>query len=199
MAPSPPPSNGSSKRPKSPSADGSPTSHSGKRAKPSSPVTVANPKKASYGLSGLLSNDVSAVESRSSRLSYAPPKDRIMPTVKYRMYVYKDSKEVEVLYLHRKDYYVFGRGEHCDVKVTHGSVSSEHAALQYRQVDYSGKKAEYKGMKVCKPYLISLNSTNGTSLNGDKLEEGRYVEMRDGDVIKLGESTREYVFMRERL
>ena len=52
---------------------------------------------------------------------------------------------------------------------------------------------------MCKPYLISLSSTNRTSLNGDKLEEGRYVEMRDGDVIKLGESTREYVFMRERL
>ena len=36
---------------------------------------------------------------------------------------------------------------------------------------------------------------NGTRLNGGRVEAGRYVELRSGDVLGFGESEREYVVM----
>ena len=43
---------------------------------------------------------------------------------------------------------------------------------------------------VNKPYVIDLESANGTFLNKLKLEERRFVEMREGDLLMLGGSTR---------
>ena len=45
---------------------------------------------------------------------------------------------------------------------------------------------------------MDLGSTNGTILNGVKIDDARYYEMREQDVIKLGESTREYVLLADR-
>jgi smad nuclear-interacting protein 1 len=47
----------------------------------------------------------------------------------------------------------------------------------------------------CRPYIIDLESTNGTSLNGDKIEHSRYIELMEKDVLKFGDSTREYVLL----
>ena len=49
---------------------------------------------------------------------------------------------------------------------------------------------------LCRPYLMDLESTNGTFVNGQRLEPARYVELREKDVIKVGESSREYVLVR---
>lgn len=49
------------------------------------------------------------------------------------------------------------------------------------------------------PYLIDLETSNGTNVNGDRIESGRYYELFVGDVVKFGFSTREYVFMDEGL
>lgn len=48
-----------------------------------------------------------------------------------------------------------------------------------------------------RPYLIDLESTNGTMLNGERIEERRYYEIRSEDMVKFGESTREYVFIKD--
>ena len=45
------------------------------------------------------------------------------------------------------------------------------------------------------PYLMDLESTNGTYLNGERIEGARYYELRHKDVLRFGESTREYVIM----
>ncbi|KAJ9647250.1 hypothetical protein H2199_002237 [Coniosporium tulheliwenetii] len=45
------------------------------------------------------------------------------------------------------------------------------------------------------PYVIDLESSNGTRLNGERVEASRFVELRDGDVLGFGESEREYVVM----
>ena len=73
----------------------------------------------------------------------------------------------------------------------HPSVSGQQAVLQFRWKQESGEFGEKKG-KV-KLYLLDLESSNGTDLNGEKVPGGRYVEVRDGDAIKLGFSEREYV------
>ncbi|KAJ2397174.1 Smad nuclear-interacting protein 1 [Coemansia sp. RSA 2603] len=50
---------------------------------------------------------------------------------------------------------------------------------------------------LCRPYLIDLNSTNGSFLNGERQPPQRFIELRSEDVIRFGFSTREYVILRE--
>jgi smad nuclear-interacting protein 1 len=50
---------------------------------------------------------------------------------------------------------------------------------------------------VVLPYLMDLESTNKTFLNNDPVEGARYYEIREKDVLKFGESLREYVFMKK--
>ena len=50
---------------------------------------------------------------------------------------------------------------------------------------------------VIKPYLMDLESTNKTWLNGKAIEPSRYIEMLEKDVLRFGESTREYVLLSE--
>ena len=50
---------------------------------------------------------------------------------------------------------------------------------------------------VCRPFLMDLQSTNGSFLNGKRLEPYKYYEIREKDVVKFGHSTRDYVFLTE--
>jgi len=52
-------------------------------------------------------------------------------------------------------------------------------------------------MTYIRPYLIDLEATNGTKLNGERIEARRYYEIRTQDMIQFGESTREYVFIKD--
>jgi len=52
-------------------------------------------------------------------------------------------------------------------------------------------------IRIVKPYLIDLESVNGSFINGERLEAARYYELLQADVIKFGHSTREYVIMNE--
>lgn len=52
-------------------------------------------------------------------------------------------------------------------------------------------------MRKVKPYIIDLESINGTHLNGDKIEVARYYELLHQDVLRFGLSSREYVIMNE--
>lgn len=45
---------------------------------------------------------------------------------------------------------------------------------------------------------MDLESTNGTLLNGEKIEPSRYVELLEKDVIKFGLSERDYVVFKVR-
>jgi smad nuclear-interacting protein 1 len=44
---------------------------------------------------------------------------------------------------------------------------------------------------------MDLESTNKTFLNGEPIEPARYYELREKDVLKFGESQREYVVMKK--
>lgn len=46
-----------------------------------------------------------------------------------------------------------------------------------------------------KPFIIDLESTNGTFINGEQIPATRYVELKIKDVITFGQSTREYVLL----
>lgn len=48
-----------------------------------------------------------------------------------------------------------------------------------------------------RPYLIDLDSANGTYINNKKIDSRKYVELLEKDVIKFGFSSREYVLLHE--
>ena len=88
------------------------------------------------------------------------------------------------------------------------SCSMQHCVVQYREkhvvrqlsVEEQTARGVFQAFvqePVVIPYLMDLDSTNGTFLNGDKLEGARYYEIRNKDVVRFGESTREYVFMKK--
>ena len=44
---------------------------------------------------------------------------------------------------------------------------------------------------------MDLDSTNGTKLNGERIESARYYELKHKDIVKFGTSTRDYVVMKD--
>jgi smad nuclear-interacting protein 1 len=89
------------------------------------------------------------------------------------------------------------QAEVADIPLEHPSCSGQHAAIQFRYIaktveDEYGVR-QNKG-KV-KPYVIDLESSNGTELNGEEIAKGRYVELRDKDILRFGASEREYMVM----
>ena len=75
-----------------------------------------------------------------------------------------------------------------DFPTEHPSCSKQHAVLQFRYVE---RRDEWGGRKGgVRPYVIDLESANGTRVNGEAVPESRYVEVRSGDVVRFGESTR---------
>ncbi|KAL4940940.1 SMAD/FHA domain-containing protein [Aspergillus oleicola] len=80
-----------------------------------------------------------------------------------------------------------------DFPLDHPSCSKQHAAIQFRFVEKRNEFGDRIG-KV-KPYAIDLESANGSTVNGDPIPGGRYIELRDKDMLKFGNSSREYVLM----
>jgi smad nuclear-interacting protein 1 len=99
------------------------------------------------------------------------------------------------LHLHRKSAFLVGRDKTvADVLSEHQSCSKQHAVIQFRL--FQKESADGLGYEhEVRPYLLDLESTNGTLLNGSKVESSRYIELREKDMLQFGESTREYVLM----
>ncbi len=53
--------------------------------------------------------------------------------------------------------------------------------------------------RVGRPYVIDLQSANGTFLNGKKIDASRYYELLPKDMLKVGQSSREYVLLHDEL
>jgi smad nuclear-interacting protein 1 len=97
--------------------------------------------------------------------------------------------------VHRKSGYLIGRDKAiADILTEHESCSKQHAVLQYRLFQKPTRDGLGYEQEV-RPYVMDLDSTNGTFLNGKKIESARYVELKVKDVLKFGESTREYVLV----
>ena len=110
------------------------------------------------------------------------------------MYVFKGEDLLDTVPLYQRSCWLMGRDQAvADLHLEHPSISKQHAVLQFR---HSSKRNEYGDrIDVVKPYLIDLESANNTLLNGEKVQPSRFVELRDTDVMSLGDSQREYVMM----
>lgn len=157
--------------------------------------------KPNFGLSGALAKDEKTGNIKNGVvLKYSEPSEAIMPDKRWRLYVYKGKELVETLHLHRQSSYLLGRDQRVvDIPLAHASSSLQHAVIQYREIEK--KVVDDDGFRrkedVVIPYLMDLKSTHKTYLNGQEIEDSRYYELRSMDLLKFGESTREYVFLNE--
>lgn len=180
------------------------------KATPDDAAADDNPNKvkANFGLSGALTSDTQTGNVRNGViLKFTEPQEARIPNTRWRLYVFRrmssesssldpnkkkdDDDLIDTYHISRQSSYLFGR-EHkvADIPVDHPSLSKQHAVLQYRALPSKSKLQ-------CKPYLMDLESTNGTFINGVRLEPARYYELRRGDVITLGASSRQYVLLTE--
>ncbi|EFY86499.1 FHA domain protein SNIP1, putative [Metarhizium acridum CQMa 102] len=156
-------------------------------------------EKPNFGSSGVLaaaSNSVAQADGSSIVLKYhEPPEARKPPTRdQWKLFVFKGGDIVDTIDLSLRSCWLVGREMAVvDLPAEHPSISKQHAVIQFR---YTEKRNEY-GDKIgrVKPYLIDLESANGTVLNDSKVPDSRYLELRDKDLIQFGNSTREYVVM----
>ncbi|KAL7466187.1 hypothetical protein ACHAXS_010627 [Conticribra weissflogii] len=177
-----------------------------------------NKVKADFGLSGALAKDARTGNVVNGvTLKFSEPPEARVPNTRWRLYVFrrqnsqapssvgtsedgkKDDDFIDVDHISRQSAYLFGRDRKvADIPVDHPSLSKQHAVLQFRALQNRNPQ-QTGGCKklLCKPYLMDLESTNGTFINGVRLDSARYYELRRGDVITLGGSSREYVLLTE--
>ncbi|KAJ5708634.1 hypothetical protein N7488_008435 [Penicillium malachiteum] len=142
------------------------------------------------------SNTVQVQGGEGIVLKYHEPPEARKPPPKeaWRLYVFKGEDLLEMVELNERSCWLIGRERAVvDFPLDHPSCSKQHAALQFRFVE---KRNEY-GDRIgkVKPYLIDLESSNGSTVNKESIPAGRYVEVMDKDVMRFGTSTREYVLM----
>ncbi|KAJ3982898.1 SMAD/FHA domain-containing protein [Lentinula detonsa] len=189
------PKRSSRRRSESPHSRHSPRPHS--RSRSGSPLNKGKPN---FGASGLLAAETNTVQSidgkNSSVLKYNEPPEARKPLLGWRLYVFKGDEQVDLLHIQRQSAYLIGRDRLvADIPIEHPSCSKQHAVIQYRLVQ---EKDEFGGSKgVVKPFIIDLESTNGTHVNDDKIPASRYYELKLNDVIKFGTSNREYVLLHD--
>lgn len=155
-------------------------------------------QKPNFKQTGLLAREANTVTVGGTAvvLKYNEPPDARKPPARdeWRLFVFKGQDCLQTIELGSRSCWLIGReAAVADLLVEHPSTSKQHAVLQFR---YTTRVNEYgdKDARV-RPYLIDLESSNGTILNGDQIEPARYVEFMDKDVMKIGHSEREYVLM----
>lgn len=155
-------------------------------------TAVAPTEKPNFGLSGALAKDeLKGNTYKGVVLKFSEPPEARAPNTLWRLYVFKGDEQIETLHVSKQSAYLFGRNaEIADVALLHVSCSSQHAVLQYRALPN-----KETGKLQCQPYLMDLESTNGTFINGVQIDAARYYQLKKGDVFKFGASTREYVLL----
>lgn len=156
-------------------------------------------EKPNFGTTGVLaaaSNSVAQADGSSITLKYHEPAEARKPSPRdqWRLFIFKGGDIVDTIDLGARSCWLVGREVAVvDLPAEHPSISKQHAVIQFR---YTEKRNEF-GDKIgkVKPYLIDLESANGTVLNDEKVPDSRYLELRDKDMMQFGHSTREYVIM----
>ncbi len=156
-------------------------------------------EKPNFGTTGALAAASNAVvQSDGSKIVlkyHEPPEARKPPPRdEWRLFVFKGDEILDTVPLGNRSCWLVGReAAVVDLVAEHPSVSKQHAAIQFRHLE---RRNEY-GDKVgrVRPYLIDLESANGTTLNAKRVPDSRYLELKDKDLVRFGQSSREYVVM----
>lgn len=180
-------------------------------------------EKINWKTTGLLAAETNTVQVGSSNekivLKYNEPPDARKPpaSARWRLYIFKGADALGDVQLSTHSCWLVGReAAVADLLIEHPSSSKQHAVVQFRYVVKQEKEKEMgvddflaefgegtaaggpvKEKGKVRPYLLDLESTNGTYLNGERIGDRRYVELREKDIIKFGLSEREYVLLKE--
>ncbi|KAI8818966.1 SMAD/FHA domain-containing protein [Fimicolochytrium jonesii] len=147
-----------------------------------------------FNVSGALAADQNTF--KGVVLKYSEPPEARKPKERYRLYVFKGKEQIDLLHIHRQSAFLLGRDRVvADIPVDHPSCSKQHAAIQYRQIVETDPLGQVT--RTVKPYIIDLDSANGTFINNSRIPGSRYVELKVGDTIKFGFSSRDYVLLSE--
>ncbi|KOS18179.1 FHA domain-containing protein DDL [Escovopsis weberi] len=164
------------------------------------PKEPAAPKeRPNWGNTGrlaALSNSVAQADGTSIVLKYHEPVEARKPSPRdeWRLFVFKGGEVLDTIALGARSCWLVGReAAVVDLAAEHPSVSKQHAVIQFRHTERRNEFGDRVGR--VRPYLIDLESANGTLLNGGRVPESRYLELRDKDMVQFGQSTREYVIM----
>ncbi|CAL5369749.1 unnamed protein product [Camellia sinensis] len=109
---------------------------------------------------------------------YTIPEWSGTPRHKFFLEVLKEGSIIDQLDVHEKGAYMFGRVDLCDFVLEHQTISRFHADFK-RNAD---------------AYLYDLGSTHGTFVNKNQVKKKVYVQLRVGDVIRFGHSSRLHIF-----
>ena len=150
--------------------------------------------KADFGLSGALAKDEKTGNIVNGVvLKFTEPTDAAKPSQLWRFYVFKGDEIIETLHLHRQSAYLLGRDDRvADLLITHPSCSKQHAVVQFRAQEI---RTPTGSIREIKPYIMDLGSVHKTYLNNKVIDDARYYELRNKDMLKFGSSTREYVLL----
>lgn len=141
--------------------------------------------KPDYNLSGALAKDTNTF--KGVVIKYNEPVEAHKPDQRWFLYPFKGDESLDPIPIYRQSAYLLGKDRHiADIPIDHPSCSKQHAVIQFRKVK-----------NQISPYLIDLESTNKTKLNGENVDSKRYYQLFEKDVVKFGFSTREYVIMNE--
>ncbi|RKP11105.1 SMAD/FHA domain-containing protein [Thamnocephalis sphaerospora] len=155
-------------------------------------------EKPNFGLSGKLAADTNM--HNGVVVKYSEPSEARKPTARWRLYVFKNDDHLDLLHIHRQSAYLLGKDRRiADIPIDHPSCSKQHAVIQFRLMTEQtpvGQVGE-PPKRVIKPFIIDLESTNGTFVNDERIPASRYYELRPKDTLRFGCSTREYVLLRE--
>jgi len=157
---------------------------------------VIEKQKPNFAPTGLLAKESNTVAGTKIVLKYnEPPAARKPPpSQKWQLFVFKGDEVVDEIPLYTRSCWLLGReAAVVDLQVEHPSCSKQHAVVQFR---HSVKRGEFGERRdVVRPYIIDLESANGTQLNGERIKDSRYYEVKDKDLMRIGLSERDYVFM----
>ncbi|GAB4813167.1 hypothetical protein N2152v2_000213 [Parachlorella kessleri] len=148
-----------------------------------------------FGLSGALAAEANKVN--GVVLVHTEPPEARKPAQRWRLYVFKKGEPFgDPLHIHRQSSYLFGRERRiADVPTDHPSCSKQHAVMQYRLTEKEGPDGMMQS--AVRPYIMDLGSTNGTYVNNERIESQRYYELLNQDMLRFGNSSREYILLRD--
>lgn len=167
-------------------------SSSTEKLKPGEKLKPEERLKPNFGLSGKLAEDTNKFN--GVVVKYNEPSEAKKPSRKWRLYPFKGEESLEHVEINKQSAFLLGRDRRvADIPIDHPSCSSQHAVIQFRSIPFERDDGT-TGKKV-RPYLVDLESSNGTFLNNKQIEPRKYHELFEKDCIKFGFSSREYVLM----
>ncbi|KAJ3120282.1 Kanadaptin [Physocladia obscura] len=113
-------------------------------------------------------------------LNYTQPEWSGLSNDTFVFEVLKSGAIVETISV-TKPTLLVGRLPTCDISLEHASVSRHHAIIQA------------SASAPDKLFIFDLNSAHGTFINKVAIKAREYVSVRNGDLIKFGQSTRVFV------